>query len=115
MLKINKTSLCEEIALMRLCIEARFNACTSNTELIEQTPFINAQMLVLEKLIKTEAAIQKERIKNIDAVMKSVGDVAGELVGVVVREVNLSDSEINRIADALISKIKSKKRKGLTK
>jgi hypothetical protein len=111
-MKIDRTSLREEIALMRLCIEARFNSCGSNTELIEQTPFINAQMLVLEKLIKAEAAIQRQHIKDVDAIMKTVGDAAAGMVEAVVTEINLTDVEINKIADALASKIKSKKRRG---
>ena len=51
---VSSTSLRQEIALLRVMLEDRFNACKNSYDIEQNTPQINSLLICLNELIKTE-------------------------------------------------------------
>jgi hypothetical protein len=73
-----------EIALLRVAIEERMATCKTPEQILKHTPELIALIRCVEILVKTDHKIESERLKNIDKVFKTAGDLAAELSDIVI-------------------------------
>ncbi len=98
-------SLREEIALIRICIEDRYNSCKTSQELMLHCGALNAMFMILEKLIATQARLDKEAAKNIP--FETISDFAIRISDVIASE--CTPEQMKKITKKIAKLVKAKK------
>jgi len=103
-------SLREEIALLRVCVEARFNQCQNEADLLLHVGEINALVLCIERLVTTEVKLVEKRAKLERKAAQTVRDLIPAIVDIAIGELTIDPKATAKI---VAQELKRRLRRGV--